>query len=189
MPDDSFAYTCRDRRRATGSTARVMRHFSFLPLTVGLLTMGMSAPPATRLLVATAGRNEGLAPRSLTAPTRAVAMPTVAPRADVDHHTTAVAHVTAAIRTALHDPGLDKGLDSDAPLARYSSPGVFHPRPHRRSAFPLWISHRRFSILPPTQHAHGALTRAMMMLTPGISKRGQIANMPRFSDAADTPLS
>jgi len=166
MPDGSFAYACGDRRRVPLSAARVMRHFSFLPLPVALLTTSVQTPPASRLLVATAGRKQGLAPRRLTAPRRAVAMPTVAPRADVDHSPALIAHETAAVRTALQDQNLDKGLDANPFAARYSAPGAFHPRPPGGRPLPHGQAAAGFHILPPPHTAQGALTRATMMMTP-----------------------
>ena len=127
VPEDRFAYACRDRCRLPLSVARVMRHFLLSPLPVDLLTVSMETPPTPRLLVATTGRTQGLAPRCLTAPSRAVAMSPVAPRADVDRPPASIADVTAAIRTALQDPNLDQGLDENPFAERYSPPGAPPP--------------------------------------------------------------
>lgn len=109
-----LAFPCRDRRRPPGPAATVMRHCPALALPIGLLTMGVPLPTPTCPLVALSSRPQTPTTRPLTARPRAVPLPPVAPRADVDRPSTPIAHKTAAIRTRHQGP--------DPPQAWTSTP-------------------------------------------------------------------
>ncbi len=78
----------------------MMRHFLRrrpLASPVPGLALGVVMPALLALLVATAGLQNAPPSSLIATEIRAVSMPPVAPRADVDHLTTEVAHEAAGI--------------------------------------------------------------------------------------------
>ena len=186
-PHHRLACACGDRRRLPQPAATVMRHFLSLTLPVGLLATRVQVPTAPRLLVPATGRPQAPTPRRLTAPTRAVALTPIAPRADVDRPPTPIAHVTAAIRAGDQETRPPTGLDLDTPMAPYSVPWGHHPRPPGggRVSFQRSRPRRPFPILP-IPHDSRAPPRATMTLNgPGSGSAVRYAAMPRFSTAVD----
>ena len=155
----------RDRRRAAPRAATVMRHFLralLLAISVGLLTAGMKAPPSRRLLVATSSRPKAVTPSLIPALPRAITMPPITPRAEVDSFPATIANEATAIGTAAHGTGLLRpGLRH--PQAEYSSSGASHPRPSGGGRSPCVESPPPVS---PSSHPGPliARSRATMML-------------------------
>lgn len=120
-----------------------MRHFFHvepLAMAVGRLPPGVQHSPSVALLVAPPSRAQTPAPGFQTATIRAVPMPPVTPRADVDRLATEIAYETAAVGAyRVHDrDGLDFfAATLDTGLARGSI-----PRPVRGTAVE-YKSHRR----------------------------------------------
>ena len=113
----------RDGRRALFARATVMRHF-LATLTILALTACMVATTARRLLVAIACSPKTLPARPPAAAPRAIPLAPITPRAHIHHRTAAVADKTAAIRSALHNPGLEKAWTSSLPKRDTRCPGA-----------------------------------------------------------------
>jgi hypothetical protein len=166
-----------------------MRHFlqpQGSPPTVGGLAGRMQAPAPARPLVAPPRLPPAPTPRLQPALRTAVALPSVAPGAQVDRLRAQVAHEPPAVGTQSQTPGAWTPASKPAMIP---SPGAPAPGPRGGRG----SCHRRTPVLrtlvrlhspptpPPTAHA---LARAAMMLAVLKGFTRSTARIPRFPGAA-----